>query len=94
MDGDATVVIAVTPIAFVLVQCDDVCIPHVFWNFTFSAAETKDFMQLRDDLSFSALQDFGRDAVISRCFARWKGVESRVWIIVKLLQHRKALDGT
>ena len=91
MDGDATVVIAVTPIAFVLVQCDDVCIPHVFWNFTFSAAETKDFMQLRDDLSFSAL---GRDAVISRCFARWKGVESSVWIIVKLLQHRKALDGT
>ena len=92
MDGDATVFIAVTPIAFVLVQCDDVCIPHVFWNF--SAAETKDFMQLRDDLSFSALQDFGRDAVISRCFARCKGVESRVWIIVKLLQHRKALDGT
>ena len=51
-------------------------------------------MQLRDDLSFSALQDFGRNAFISRCFARCKGVESRVWIIVKLYQHRKALDGT
>ena len=38
--GDATVFIAVTSIAFVLVQCDDVCIPHVLWYFTLYSAET------------------------------------------------------
>ena len=38
--GDATVVIAVTSIAFVLVHCDEVCIPHVLWYFTLSSAET------------------------------------------------------
>lgn len=38
--GDATVFIVVTSIAFVLVQCDDVCIPHVLWYFTLYSAET------------------------------------------------------
>ena len=28
-EGDTTVVISVASFAFVLVQCDDVCIPHV-----------------------------------------------------------------
>lgn len=77
-EGDATVVISVAPIAFVLVQCDDVCIPHVLWYLTFSLAETKDFVQLRDDVSFVALQDFSRNAFLTRCFARGKGVETQV----------------
>ena len=38
-ERDATVVIVVTFIAFVLVECDDVCIPHVLWYFTLSSAE-------------------------------------------------------
>lgn len=37
-EKDATVVIA--PIAFALVHCDDVYIPHVLWYLTFSPAET------------------------------------------------------
>ena len=42
---DATVVIAVAPVTFVLVQCDNVCILHVLWYPTFSAAKTEDFIQ-------------------------------------------------
>ena len=38
------VIVSVTPIAFVLVQGDDVCIPHVQFPFTFFSAQTKDFM--------------------------------------------------
>lgn len=45
---------------------------------TFSLAETKDFEQLRDDVFFVALQNFGRNAFLTWCFARGKGVESLV----------------
>lgn len=45
---------------------------------TFSLAETKDFVQLRDDVSFVALQDFSRNAFLTRYFARGKEVETRV----------------
>lgn len=55
-----TVRIAVTPIALVLVQSDDNCVPHFLWYFTCPLAETKDFMHLRDDVSSAALQVFGR----------------------------------
>ena len=40
---------------------------------TSSLAETKDFVQLRDDVSFVALQDFSRNAFLTRYFARGKG---------------------
>lgn len=40
-ERDATVAIAVTPIAFVLELGDNLCIPRVLWHFTFSPAETK-----------------------------------------------------
>ena len=47
------VVIAVTPIAFVLELGDNLCIPHVLWHFTFLQ------QRQRDDDSFATLQDFG-----------------------------------
>ena len=40
---DATVVIAVASVSFVLVQCDSVCILHVLWYYTFSPAKTEKF---------------------------------------------------
>lgn len=47
------VVIAVTPIAFVLEFGENLCIPHVLWHFTFLQ------QRQRDDDSFVILQDFG-----------------------------------
>lgn len=47
------VVIAVTPIAFVLELGENLCIPHVLWHFTFLQ------QRQRDDDSFAILQDFG-----------------------------------
>ena len=69
---DITVVIAVGPVAFVLIQCDDVCILHILWYSTFPPAKAKDFIQFGGDDLFTALQNFNRDVILSRCLARGK----------------------
>ena len=71
-ERDATVVIVVTFIAFVLVECDDVLVLHPLFN------RDRISYNSRDDVSFAALQDFGKDSVFFRCLARGKGVESLV----------------
>ena len=76
---NAMVVIAVTPVSFVLIQCDDVCILHVLWYSTFPPAKTKDFIQLGCDYLLIALQYFSRDVILPRCLAGGKGIQSRFY---------------
>ena len=75
-EGDATAVITVTPVAFVLVQSDDICISRVLFG-------TSPSLHQRQKISCSSvmmvpLQHVGRDAVFSRCFTRGKRNQSLV----------------
>ena len=90
-EGYATIIIAIASVTFVFVQCDDVCIPHVLWHFAFTPTEAEDFMKLRDECLFAALQYFSRNAVFPWSFARGKRVQGFAefvygWFSVKLLQ--------
>ena len=83
-------IIAIASVTFVIVQCDDISIPHVLWYFAFTPTEAEDFMQLRDEC---LLQHFSASAGISSfpCFARGKRVQGFTeyvygWFSVKLLQ--------
>ena len=74
-EGYAAIIIAIASVAFAFVQCDDVSIPHVLWYFAFTPTEAEDFMQLRNECLFAALQYFSRNAVFPWCFARGKRVQ-------------------
>ena len=61
-EGDASIVVAVTVVTFILIQ-GDVTIMHVLWNLTFHPALAKQFMKMTEEGPLPTLYELGWDAI-------------------------------
>lgn len=74
--GDTVVVITVTVVSFVFVQCCDVGVTHVLWDQPFLLALEQEFVEVAEENSpFAGLDDFRWNAITTWSFAIGEGVD-------------------